>query len=325
MMRRRYNLVAIIVSLILSSAVYAAAAIVVHGLEAFQSYDPSSHKITAAGLKGKTSDEPRGVSAFALPDKTPGISGKTVEEARYDAGHRSTSAARSAGPSVKKISLLIPRASKEIFDYDISWLGIYAGNATLEAVDDNGLFKITSRVHSSPFVSVFYKVEDYARCLIRDGRPVNFWIRQHEGRYRSNKETVFDADTGNITFFNYLKNSKHKHTIKDRVAWDVMSGFYYLRTLPLEIGKSVYIDIFDSNKFYKAEVSVLRKEKIKVPDMGAVETILVKPVLKSEGLFRKKGDILVWLTDDERRIPVRVETKVPVGSVVAVLRNFKIK
>jgi hypothetical protein len=321
MIKPKYNLIAIIVFLILSSVVYAASTIKLPGSEVFQSPDFSPRKITAISLRDITSNKSFSDSRFALPEKISENSEKPVEEARYDGGYKT----EPAKPVIKKTSLLIPRASREIFDYDISWLGIYAGNATLEAVDNNSLFKITSRVHSSPFVSVFYKVEDYAQSLIKDGRPVNFRIKQHEGKYRSNKETVFDADTGNITFFNYLKNSKHKHTIKDRVAWDVMSGFYYLRTLPLKIGKAVYIDIFDSNKFYKAEVAVLRKEKIKVPDMGEVETILVKPELKSEGLFRKKGDILIWLTNDERKIPVKVETRVPVGSVVAVLRNFKIK
>jgi hypothetical protein len=321
MIWRRYDLVAIIVCLILSSAVYSAAAIALRGSDMFQAPDLSSDKVEAINLRGTTSNDPPGDSGFALSDKSFGIGGKSVEEARYDGRH----SVRSAEPGVKKPSLLIPRASTEIFNYDISWLGIYAGNATLEAVDSKNIFKITSTVHSSSFVSVFYKVEDYAQCLLRDGRPVNFKIKQHEGKYRSNKETVFDPESGNITFFNHLRNVKHKHTLKDGGAWDVMSGFYYLRTLPLEIGKNVYINIFDSNKFYTAEVSVLRRERIKVPDMGEVQTILVKPVLKSEGLFRKKGDILVWLTDDERRIPVRVETKVPVGAVVAQLRNFRIK
>jgi hypothetical protein len=103
---------------------------------------------------------------------------------------------------------------------------------------------------------------------------------------------------------------------------DVISGFYHLRTLSLEVGKVVSIDIFDSNKFYTAEVSVLGKEKIGISALGEIDTIKVKPELKSEGLFQRKGDILIWLSDDDRRIPVRVETKVPVGKVVAELKEI---
>lgn len=192
----------------------------------------------------------------------------------------------------------------------------------MEAVDSNGLLKITSRANSSAFISAFYKVEDYAESLIRDGIPVQFRIKQHEGKYKSNKETIFDADKKNVTFINYLKGIKNEHSIRDGVAWDVISGFFYLRTQPLEVGKSIYINIFDSDKFYTAEINVLRKEKIGIPGIGEVNAVIVRPELKTEGLFQRKGDVLIWLTDDEKRIPVRVETKVPVGDVVAELRDF---
>lgn len=219
----------------------------------------------------------------------------------------------------------IARSIKEKLYFDIYWFGIYAGKAVLEAINDNGVLRITSQVHSAPLISAFYKVEDYAESVIMDGIPVNFKIKQHEGRYRSDKETIFDMGNRNVTFFNYLKGTKKEHIIMGGVVWDIISGFYYLRTQPLEIGKTIYIGIFDSNKFFKAEINVLRKEKIAIPNMGEVGTVVVKPELKSEGLFQSKGDILIWLTDDEKRIPVKVETKVPVGNVVAELRDLEME
>ncbi len=222
-------------------------------------------------------------------------------------------------------SLRLARSTKEKLYFDIYWFGIYAGKAVLEAINDNGVLRITSQVHSAPLISVFYKVEDYAESVIMDGIPVNFRIKQHEGRHRSDKETIFDMYNKNVTFFNYLKGTKKEHIIMDGVVWDVISGFYYLRTQPLEIGKTIYIGIFDSNKFFKAEINVLRKEKIVIPNMGEMGTVVVKPELKSEGLFQSNGDILIWLTDDEKRIPVKVETKVPVGNVVAELRYLEME
>jgi hypothetical protein len=219
----------------------------------------------------------------------------------------------------KKESFQIERIKKENLSYDIYWLGIYVGNAVLEAVNDKGTLHITSRINSTPFISTFYTVEDYAESLIRDGRSIHFRIKQREGRYKSDKETIFDVSNKKVIYFDYLKNKKKEYDI-DSVIWDVISGFYYLRTLPLVIGKVVYIDIFDSNKLLKAEVSVLRKEKIKVSGIGEVATVVVKPDLKSEGLFHRKGDIFIWFTDDEKRIPVKVETKVPIGKVVAELK-----
>ena len=70
-------------------------------------------------------------------------------------------------------------------------------------------------------------------------------------------------------------------------------------------------------------MNVIRKEKVKFAGKGETEAVVVKPVLKSEGLFQNKGDILVWLTDDENKIPVRVETKVPIGTVTAELKQVE--
>ena len=64
------------------------------------------------------------------------------------------------------------------------------------------------------------------------------------------------------------------------------------------------------------EVRVLRKEKLKTA-LGDVNTIVIRPMVKSEGVFEGKGEVNIWLTDDNRRIPVRAQTRVIVGSVTA--------
>ena len=255
------------------------------------------------------------------PAETDRYLDKISEAPAEDEKGRSASAT-SNGSADKKQPLYTPKVLREVFHYDIFWLGIYVGEAVLEAVENNGVLRITSQVHSAPVISAFYRVDDLVESVIMDGMPVNFRIRQHEGKYRSDKETIFDPGNKIITFFNYLKGTKDEHKLKESNIWDLISGFYYLRTQPLEPGKPVYINIFDSNKFYRAKVDVLRKESIITSDKSTIETVIVKPELQSEGLFQRKGDILIWLTDDERRVPVRVTTKVPVGSVTAELRNF---
>ncbi|MDA8431738.1 MAG: DUF3108 domain-containing protein [Nitrospiraceae bacterium] len=213
--------------------------------------------------------------------------------------------------------------TREKFYYDIYWIGIYVGSAVLEGSRDRGLVRITSEVHSAAFLSNFYKVEDFAESKVKDGLPLNFRIRQREGKYRSDKETRFDAENGKITYFDYLKGLRKDHEGKQGVFWDVISGFYFLRTKQLEPEKKIFIDVFDSNKFLNAEVSVLGRERVKFADKGEIDAIVVKPVLKSDGLFQNKGDIRIWLSNDENRFPVRVETKVPIGRVVAELKKVE--
>lgn len=215
------------------------------------------------------------------------------------------------------------KITKERLFFNIYWFGIYVGKAELEAVNNNGNIKIISQVHSAPFLSTFYKVEDYAESQLKNGIPSFFKIKQIEGRKRSDKETFFDIGNKKIIHINHIKGTKDEYNINTNILWDIMSGFYYMRTQRLNIGESVHINIFDSNKFYQAEVQVLRREKIRLSDDTEIDSVVVKPILKSEGLFQNKGDISIWLTDDEIKLPVRVETEVPIGRVVAELKEVK--
>ncbi|HET6516330.1 MAG TPA: DUF3108 domain-containing protein [Thermodesulfovibrionales bacterium] len=217
------------------------------------------------------------------------------------------------------------KSFREKLNYDLYWLGIYVGKAALETTVQNSSVTITSQAHSAKFLSNFYKVEDYSESRIEDGMPLSFRIRQHEGKYRSNKETRFDLKNRKVTYFDHLKDIMNEHDVTLPLLWDVVSGFFYLRIQPLEIGKKIYVHIFDSDKILSVQVDVLRKEKIDVAGRGETDTIIVKPILMSEGLFQKKGDVLIWLTDDTSRIPVRVETEVPIGKVVAQLRTIEIE
>jgi hypothetical protein len=225
--------------------------------------------------------------------------------------------------SVQSEHIMILKSLRERLYFDIYWLGIYVGNATLEAVNNSGTVKISSQVHSAPVISAFYKVEDYAESRLENGIPSFFKIKQREGRKRSNKETFFDMDNKKLIHINHIKGTKDEHSINTKNLWDVMSGFYYLRTQDLNVGETVYINIFDSNKFYQAEVQVLKKERVRLFNDSEIDSIVVKPVLKSEGLFQNKGDISIWLTDDENKIPVRVETEVPIGKVVAEIKAIE--
>ena len=214
--------------------------------------------------------------------------------------------------------------SSEKLSYDIYWMGIYAGKAVLESENKNGIFRITSRVQSAPVVSAFYRVEDFAESIVTNGLPFKLRIKLQEGTHTGDKETVFDMGNRKITFINYLKGKKKEHDIHNDSVWDILSGFYFLRTQKLDAGKTAFVDIFDSNKFFRAEVNILKKETLQISGIGEVSTLVIKPELKSEGLFRKTGDIFIWLTDDDRKIPVRVETKIPVGNVVAELKGIEI-
>jgi len=217
-----------------------------------------------------------------------------------------------------------PLKVPEKFIYDLTWAGIKAGTASLELKKDGDRIKIVSTAQSAQWVSVFYTVDDRIESILSPnpsfssiGQPVQYRIKIREGRHRRDKEVVFDRDSNKARYRDYLKNEKKEFDVPPTV-FDPISSFYYLRTLTLTVGKPVYVTIFDSKKVWNVEVQVLRRERVTLPT-GTFDTIVVKPNMKSEGIFYRKGEIFIWLTDDGKHIPVQLQTKVAVGSITATL------
>lgn len=228
--------------------------------------------------------------------------------------------------------IMIPAAMSfnipERLQYDLTWTGIKAGESVMEVKDDGQNIQIVSKATSAKWVSVFYHVEDLVVTTLKKGRskdfgenfigtPYSYRLKIKEGKHRRDKEMTFDYEAKKVKYVNHLD----KETVESEIGpstMDALSSLYFVRGIPLEVGKPLYVEVYDSKKLYKIEVQVLKKETIET-SLGEFKTILVKPIMKSEGIFNKKGDILIWLTDDEKRVPVLIKTKVAVGSIKATL------
>lgn len=219
-------------------------------------------------------------------------------------------------------ALLVP----EKLIFDLTWTGVKAGTAVLEVVNEKDTLRVISTANSAKWVSVFYLVDDRVEAVLDRGKsrifigqPKNYRLKSREGKHRRDREIVFDNVKHTAIFIDHLKKHKDwtEYPVPENV-FDPLSVLYYVRTLKLEVGKSAYVDVFDSKKLWNVEVQVLRKEKISTV-LGDVQTIVIKPLLQSEGIFNRKGDVLIWLTDDQKKIPVKMQSKVVVGAITATL------
>ncbi|MGD0280793.1 MAG: DUF3108 domain-containing protein [Dissulfurispiraceae bacterium] len=214
----------------------------------------------------------------------------------------------------------------EKLQYDLTWGGIKTGEAALEVRQAGDDIELISKAKTSAWVSLFYRVDDVVVSTIKSrsgplqnpfegfiGVPYNYRIKIREGRQRRDKEFIIDHISKTVTYINYIAKEQKTFGINESTL-DPLSSFYFIRTLPLEVGKTVFVDVFDSDKLYKVEVRALKKEVLETP-AGKFRTLLIK----SEGIFFRKGDMLIWFTDDSRRIPVMMKTKMAVGTVKAIL------
>jgi len=102
---------------------------------------------------------------------------------------------------------------------------------------------------------------------------------------------------------------------------DVLSAVYYLRTQPLQVGKSLEVTISDSGRVYQVPVLIVEKKRLKTV-LGRVEAIRVDPQLFGpKGMLGAKGQLSIWFTNDSRRIPVNAKIKTEYGTFDITLRK----
>ncbi|OGC75990.1 MAG: hypothetical protein A2145_00755 [candidate division Zixibacteria bacterium RBG_16_40_9] len=213
----------------------------------------------------------------------------------------------------------------EKLEYSVNYGFINAGSAIMEIdaiIDIRGhkCFRIISTAKSNNFFSTFYRVNDRVLSFIDVAGIYSIWFEKHlrEGNFKSDRWVSFHQDK------NIAINNKSDTIAIPEFVQDVLSAMYYIRTQPLEVGKSILVDNHTDNKNYPLEVKILRKEKIKV-DAGKFECFVVEPLLQEgAGVFQHKGKLTVWLTDDQYRLPVLMKSKIFVGSISAELERYSL-
>jgi hypothetical protein len=212
----------------------------------------------------------------------------------------------------------------ERLEFEISYAGITAGHAVQEVTQNGSEVNIVSTARSADWLKFFFPVDDRIESVLLPGSStqkigVPRFYRENikEGRTRRHKEAVFDRKKLEVVTTDFRASTTTSKAITP-LTYDTLSSFYYFRMVPLKVGNTYFIDIFDCKKLWNTEVKVLRREEVTTP-LGKFKTVVIKPVLKSEGIFSRTGDMFIWLTDDERRIPVLMKSKVKVGSISATL------
>jgi hypothetical protein len=99
------------------------------------------------------------------------------------------------------------------------------------------------------------------------------------------------------------------------------SFLYFIRTIPLELGKEYVFERYFRPDRNPVRVQVLRKERIRVP-AGTFETIVIRPIIKAKGVFSENGRAELWLTDDDKRLMVQMKSRLSIGSLNLYLKSY---
>jgi hypothetical protein len=211
----------------------------------------------------------------------------------------------------------------ESLKFAVQYGFINAGNAWLEVEqattpDGRPAYNLVARAESNAFFSRIYKVRNRITSLWdREGRfSWRYAEDRREGKFRAKNEIRFDPERREAIY----PDGESFPTPPS--VQDALSSFYFTRTQPLPLGGSVVFDYHASRKSQPLEVRVLGRERVDTP-AGKFDCVVVEPMLKAGGIFKSKGRLVIWLTDDERRMPVLMKSKVLVGSISVVLQQVK--
>jgi hypothetical protein len=209
----------------------------------------------------------------------------------------------------------------EQLTYEISWLNITAGTAVM-AVSDAGmdgnrpLAKLITTAQSRPAITTFFPVDNRVESIVDLATllPEHLLFKRREGKKKEDIEYTFHQKEGTVTV---VKRGATEILDMPPGTQDVISCLYFARSeLSLQSGSSLAMNVYHDKKNRKVDVRVEEIETISGP-WGDRETARVLVVMPFQGLFLNHGNIRVWLTNDDRRIPVRMKAKVIIGSIVA--------
>jgi hypothetical protein len=211
----------------------------------------------------------------------------------------------------------LPRLAGETLEFRVRWGIIPAAKATLEALDDGGgRLRLRARAETLPVVRTVYPVTELIESTVTlpGARVARYYKKAKEGwgSKEHEEEIVFDHHAGVAS---YERDGKRRDPLKvPPHVQDPLSCFYAYRTMAAT-DEPVSLEITDGRKLVSGSVSVLRRETVETP-AGTFRTILVEPKIDGiGGVFKKSpgARILIWLTDDQWRRPVKMQSKVIVG------------
>ncbi|MFY0674326.1 MAG: DUF3108 domain-containing protein [Bacteroidia bacterium] len=170
------------------------------------------------------------------------------------------------------------------------------------------------------FYDNFFPVRDYFNALIdpQTLQPRVFTRNINEGDYAKKDYTIFYPEKGKV------KTKKGKEYEIPHDTWDILSVLYLARNFDydkMQIGDSINMHTFIDNETYPIGLQYAGQEVVKT-EVGEVECYKIKPLLIAGEIFKSESDMTLWVSADENKIPIIIESGISVGRVRAELETY---
>ena len=196
-----------------------------------------------------------------------------------------------------------------------------------EVVDGVSAYRLALEMEGGiPFV---YQLDDRQVSWVGTGplRTLRFEEHLRQGDYRRDRLCRMDQRAGRYSCFreeegDWVPIEGRRDVPMPEDALDEISLLYLVRSLPLEPGDRYRFDRLFEEDGNPVEIEVLRREEIRVP-AGRFATIVVRPTIRTDGLFGQEGRAEVYITDDERRAIVKIASTMKMGRIDLLLTEYR--
>lgn len=219
----------------------------------------------------------------------------------------------------------------ERMEFSVNWGRVRLGEGSLEieAIDSiagHSGYRVAMEMWGGP---PFYRVKDRQVSWIRPDplSSIRFEQRLKEGGYKRDTRYTFDLDGMTYDRFDIIDDEWRARQEETAVpilegVLDDVSFLYFARLLPLEVGERYEFDRYFKEAGNPVVIEVLRREEIRVP-AGTFKTIVLRPIIQTGGAFGDDGEAELYLTDDDRRVIVRLKTSMAIGSGNMFLTHYE--
>jgi hypothetical protein len=226
----------------------------------------------------------------------------------------------------------LPFAPGESVTLRISYAHLLGGRATVSVArlqgEDGAIFTFSADAKSQGFFAWLFRfrVDDHtvASWDPASGCSLGIEKRLREGKATRDQRVRIDPAAG-VAQVDDAKIEDKRFELAP-CTLDVLSAFFVTRVRGLPEREPLLLPVFDNGKHYQLGVRLLGRERLDLPAPFGKNypTLVIEPqLLEGTGLFVKQGRLKIWLSDDARRVPVRMRSRVAIGSVSADLESYQ--
>lgn len=216
----------------------------------------------------------------------------------------------------------------ESLQYAAEWRLVRAGTVRLEIKDSGGGREARLQVRSTGLVSMLFPLDNlYVAQFGKDLCAAGTMLTAKEGSRHRETKVTYNSQRRKAS---YLERDVKKNTevlVREidtpACVHDVVGGLYLMRTLSIPVGRSMDVAVSDGKKSVMARVEAQKRETLTTP-AGKFNTVRYEAFLFNGVLFGRSGVLYVWLTDDDRRLPVQIQVRLQfyIGTITLQLEKI---